>query len=282
MSKFRKVAETEDIPSYIEDTFTPQRVAVKDDPYANLRQGASQRKFHIAREAASMQNETPEVEHEWERLSSAAVLNQERVLPTEDRWAGLNPEDVLSNAVRRAGYDTDHDQSLRDNFQWSTGYEAAAIYAGGTSIWDPARETMEDYCRTAASQQGMFEKKSREDVQKERTEAWEEEKLAGMARQRPRKTVMSRANAVIRTSTENLSDGAFGIPDYQWLEQQEQQRVAMADARREQRLAIKPNGKSPEDRYAEWEAEASQPATTQQEYKSDWLDQHLNDMMRKG
>jgi hypothetical protein len=67
-------------------------------------------------------------------------------------------------------------------------------------------------------------------------------------------------------------DSAFGMPNYDALEQHERERLAIVDAKREREKSIKRAGYTPEDKRHLWENDENTKAHTIQDHRANWLD----------
>lgn len=273
MAKFRKVAETQGIPDYIEQQLMPQDAA-NQDIYSHLRQTAASHKQVIAKETIGNNREARNTPKEWERVTTAEVYNAPRMNPEDAELSNLHAYDLDPRAVRRAGAFTDDGENTRpgiNSIQLGTSDEMMSILMRGTTMFDDDIQDMSSRLlesqKENASGMRSAEQKSRQQI--ERHAAWERENLNIL---KPRKYASSRANPLVRTSIENVSASPFGMPNYSAVDEHEEQINQMLENKRTQRLAIKKVGKTPEENHEQWENEVDTYAGTAQDYKSDWLD----------
>lgn len=274
MAKFRKVAETQGIPDYLEQQLMPKDVA-DQDIYAHLRESAAKHQQVIAKETIGNNRQANNVAKDWERVTSAEEYHQPRMNPTDERLSNLNSYDLDPKAIRRAGSYTDSGENTRpgiNGITFGTDEEIMSVMLRGTTMFDDDIEDMSK--RLLASQKanasGMRTAEQQARQQIDRHVAWEKEHSQELT---SKKYASSRANSLIRTSVENVSDGPFGLPNYSAMDEHEAQINQMKENKRTQRLAIKQIGKTPEEKRDEWESNAETYANTFQTYKSDWLDE---------
>ena len=282
MSKFQRVAETEQTPDFIHNTFTPRPVSIQDDPYAALRAGQQQRRAHIARETLDVSREQASLPnpHEWERTPEVTRYSERRMMPTDSEMSNLSPEDVSGRAIRRASYDVDDGFNAQPNPKdfFVTQADALALMSRGASIWDADLDSL---MNVAASERGMFEEEAPEQ-KRERTmaarqnkhNAWEENHMNTL---RPLVKSAARAHTVVRNSMENVAASAFGLVDYTAMDDNQAQRQRMADASREERKRIKAIDHSTrEERHENWESNLTGRAERLQDHSVAWLDSVFN------
>ena len=270
MSKFRKVADTEGIPDYIEQQFIPGLDNEKD-VYANLRQSAVRHKQILATEAMG---ETKEVKvKDWERIASAAVYEQPTFRPSDDKMSNLDPQDSSHRAIRRAGYDVDEGENARPGqYKWGNeGDVMSALIRGATIFENDFEDLSEELTKSNEARMAHFTNaEQRAAALGARHSSWEQEQMNVL---KPRTIASSRANPILRTGMENVSDGRFGIPDYTEINDREEQRKVMAKAKRDKKLSIARAGFDPEAKHKQWEENIDVYADTYQTYQQDWLDE---------
>ena len=98
MSKFKKVSEIENIPSFIEKRFVGASYDVVEDPYAELKNNSTNNRNKIAKQTVGMQKEAQSFDRSWERIQGASMYEEPRYSFKQDLEESLNP-----NAIRRAG-----------------------------------------------------------------------------------------------------------------------------------------------------------------------------------
>lgn len=270
MGKFRRVAETQELPEIIEQALMPTK---EDDMFANLRAGTTKRNMKIAKETMGYEEEVPK-DNSWERVTTASIYSTPRLAPTDGDMSNLRPEDASNSSVRRAGYDVDNGINVRD-FKWCTTTDAMNILHGN-SIFSPEYDEISDM---------MVEENRQRDAQFESAQKrvsslaanhkqWEEEQMAALC---PKKVISSRAHAILRTSTENVSASRFGIQDIDAIERHEEERARMTEARLAQTKGISRKGASYEEKRSQWEGSIDLKANRMQDTQSSWLDGFLDD-----
>ena len=283
MSKFTRVAETENTPDFISNAFMPHQTLAQDDPYAALRAGSQQRRAQIARETldASREQTTLPAARNWERIPEPARYSERRMLPTDSELSNLTPEDLSGRAIRRASYDVDNGLNARPNPKdfFVTHSDALALMSRGASIWDVELDTL---MARSAAERGMFEEETSEQkrekalaAKRSKHDAWQENHMNAL---RPLVRSAARAHTVVRNSMENVSAGAFGLANYDAMDDHQAQRQKMADSRREQRLSIKAvdHEAGREERHDEWERGVTGRASRLQDHSVAWLDSVFN------
>lgn len=269
MSKLKRVADTQGMPEYVENHFDPQ--FKPNDPYAHLRENAVQRHIKIAN--ATMGEKEEIKENDWERIQTASVYNDPRFAPADDDLSNLQPQDVSGRGIRRAWNDTDENLNARDiQIQWGNRDDYVAAMLRGVTMFDDAEMISEELLKENNRRQAQFvSMQKREAMVAQRNANWEQEKLKTI---RPKRIASSRAHEIIRTSEENLTDGRFGLPDLDVIEQRERERLSIIDRKREEKLALRREGKTPEQMREEWENQDLY-ANTYQDINADWLDRFL-------
>jgi hypothetical protein len=87
MSKFRKVSETENLPSFIEKRFIGASVDIEEDPYAELKKNSVENKIKISKQEIGMKKEATNLTKSWEKISGASVYEDLRPQSFEERLA---------------------------------------------------------------------------------------------------------------------------------------------------------------------------------------------------
>ena len=270
MSKFRKVAETQVMPDYIEKQFVDG--SGEEDIYSHLREASKRHKFVVAKESTGTDQYASKQPKEWERIASAALYQQPRMLPENESLSNLTPQDLSTRSVRRAGYDIDDgDNGRPGQFQWGTDQDVTSAMIRGASIFDNDLEEISQSLieQNEASHSHFISEQEKRRQQEVRHANWEREQQNML---RPRTISSSRANPIIRTGMENISDGAFGMHDYNEIEGREKQRFDMAEAKRKEKLAISRIGKDPDQQQQQWQDDVDLSSNSYQSYQSDWLD----------
>lgn len=269
MAKFKRVADTQGMPEYIEKQFAPQPEQT-DDIYAHLRQANVKHKQVIASETLGHKQED-RVKRDWETTPEPAIYQESQ------RQEESITSPFAGRGIRRAGYmedDGDNARStmLTDNIKFASDEELMSIMLRGSTIFDQQdlmeveKRLWDSQKQKALDRRGAFQ---REDDIKLAHKEWEEEQMNSL---KPKKFANNRSGSVMRTSVEYLAAGPTDLPNYDALDDREARRMAMLDAKREEKLSIERIGMAPEDKRKLWEESASDFSETYQSYKSDWLD----------
>jgi hypothetical protein len=270
MSKFRRVSDTEGIPSYLEDKFVGAS-AQNEDPYAHLRSASQENQVRIAKQQlGNHHKEEPAAERSWEAIKSASIYKDRREMDLDERLAALEAEDFSPYSVKRAGYGIDASDSTREVTSGLKAFSAEdymnVMLRGGSSIWEPdmykvAESFMES--QEQNSEQAIADASQRRMARKNQHDNWEQEKSAEISSLRKPTVLSGRAGSIVRTAIEQEAAGNFGMMDFDELDAREANRIAMQNEQREQRLAFK--GKHMKDRnqrHTEWENDAESRART--------------------
>ena len=73
MSRFKKVNETENIPSFIEKRFVGSQVNIEEDPYAELKANSAENQFKISKETIGLKKEASIFEKSWDFIPGLFV-----------------------------------------------------------------------------------------------------------------------------------------------------------------------------------------------------------------
>ena len=238
MSKFRKVSEIENIPSFITNKFVGASVEIEEDPYAELKNNSTSNKIKISKQQIGMSKEAANVEKSWEKISGASLYNDLRPQSFEERLANLE------NGIKRADYGLEND-TVRTTTSGLKAFSNEdylnAMLSRSASIFNPdmieiSKEFLNSQENTSA--QALIDQAQQREAKSSKHSAWEEKKLDSL---RKSNVVSSRAHSILRTSSDNEYNSSFGMIDPSLLDQREQVRVANQEKIREQRLAIKKN-----------------------------------------
>jgi len=90
MSKFKKVSEIENIPSFIEKKFVGASYDVVEDPYAELKNNSANNRNKIAKQTVGMQKEAQSFDRSWETIQGASVYEEPKYSFRQDLEDGLN------------------------------------------------------------------------------------------------------------------------------------------------------------------------------------------------
>lgn len=93
-----------------------------------------------------------------------------------------------------------------------------------------------------------------------------------------------RAHSIVKAHHMGGTAGNNDVMDMSFLDEREQQRLAMIENKRTQKLAIKANGSSKEESHNTWQQSALENirAPKIQDYKNDWADELQRMIDRRG
>ena len=74
MSRFRKVSEIENIPSFLEKRFIGAQVEIDEDPYAELKRNSAENKQKISKQNIGFTKEANSINKSWEKIQGPSVL----------------------------------------------------------------------------------------------------------------------------------------------------------------------------------------------------------------
>lgn len=255
MSKFRRVSETENIPSFIEKRFVGAQIEVEEDPYAELRANSVENRIKISKQQIGMEKEATSLGKSWEKISGASIYEDLRTQTIEDRLAS---QDL--GAIKRADYGFDDGESVRTTTSGLKAFSQEdylnAMLSRSASIFNPdmidiTNQFMES--QESSSQQAIVDQAHAREAKTSKHASWEQKQLNSI---RESKVVSSRAHSVLRTSADSEFNTTFGMIDPSLLDQRESMRIANQNRVREQKLAIK------NDKHEIMSANAQQRAKT--------------------
>ena len=87
MSKFRRVSETENLPSFMEKKFVGASVEIDEDPYAELRKNSAENRVKISKQEIGTKKVVESMNKSWEKISGASVYDDLRPKSYEERLA---------------------------------------------------------------------------------------------------------------------------------------------------------------------------------------------------
>ena len=240
MSRFKKVNETENIPSFIEKRFVGSQVNIDEDPYAELKANSAENQFKISKETIGLKKEASIFEKSWEKISGASMYQDYRGESIADR--------ILSQelgAIKRADYGTDEGTNARTTTSGLKAYSADeymdCMLRGSANIFNPDMIAISEEflnSQSSNSEQSLVETQRRREAKASRHQSWEEKQINNL---RKSQIVNNRAHNILRTSNDLEHTSQFGMVDPEVLDAREAQRVAMQNKNREARLAIKKN-----------------------------------------
>lgn len=240
MSRFKKVNETENIPSFIEKRFVGSQVNIDEDPYAELKANSAENQFKISKETIGLKKEASIFEKSWEKISGASMYQDYRGESIADR--------ILSQelgAIKRADYGTDEGTNARTTTSGLKAFSADeymdCMLRGSANIFNPDMIAISEEflnSQSSNSEQSLVETQRRREAKASRHQSWEEKQINNL---RKSQIVNNRAHNILRTSNDLEHTSQFGMIDPEVLDAREAQRVAMQNKNREARLAIKKN-----------------------------------------
>lgn len=238
MSKFRKVSDIENIPSFINNKFVGASVEIEEDPYAELKNNSTANKIKISKQQIGMQKEATSIQKSWEKISGASVYDDLRPQSFEERLANLE------GGIRRADYGFE-DDNVRTPTSGLKAFSHEdymnAMLSRSASIFNPDMiEISQEFLNSQEnnSSQAMVNTSHQREAKASKHNAWEEKKMNSL---RQSNVVSSRAHSILRTSNEGEYNSTFGMIDPNKLDERESMRIANQNKVREQRLAIKKN-----------------------------------------
>lgn len=240
MSKFRKVNETENIPSFIEKRFIGASVDIEEDPYAELKRNSAENRIKISKQQIGMEKEAASLTKSWEKISGASMYDDLRPQSFEERLANYEP-----GTIRRSDYATDNGDNTRTTTSGLKAFSSEdymnAMLSKSASIFNPDMIAItEEFLnsQSESSSQAMVDNAQRREAKTSRHNSWEEKQLNTI---RKSNVVNSRAHSILRTSNDSESNSQFGMIDPSQLDARENLRVANQEKNRMQKLAIKKN-----------------------------------------
>jgi hypothetical protein len=255
MSKFRKVSEIDNIPSFIQNKFVGAQVDVEEDPYADLKRNSTENRFKMSKQQVGMGKEASNLEKSWEKISGAAKY--------EDLRPASMEESLLNNdfgSIRRSDYGVDEGLNARTTTSGLQAFSSEeymdAMLRGSASIFNPdmialSQEFLNSQENT--SEQVVAQTQASREAKASRHKDWEDRAINTI---RKSNTVNARAHSILRTSSDTEYSSQFGMIDSDKLDQRESMRIASQQKLREEKNEIKSaTGRS-------FEQKSQQPAKT--------------------
>lgn len=240
MSKFRKVSETENLPSFIEKKFIGASVDIEEDPYAELRKNSVENRQKISKQEIGMKKEASSLTKSWEKISGASVYEDLRPKSYEERLASLD-----FGSIRRSDYAFDEGETSRTTTSGLKAFSQDdylnAMLSRSASIFNPDMiDITEEFFKSqeSTSAQAIVNDSHKREAKASKHQAWEQKNINSI---RQSSVVNSRAHSILRTSSEGEHTSQFGMLDPERLDQRESVRVANQEKIREKRLAVKKN-----------------------------------------
>ncbi len=238
--RFRKVSETENIPSFLEKKFVGAQVEVEEDPYAELRMNSAENRMKISKQNIGFTKEANSFSKSWEKISGPSLYNDLRQETVEDR---LLAQDF--SAIKRSGSFYDDGESARTTTSGLKAYSSEeymdCMLRGSSNIFNPdmisiSKEFLNS--QESTTEQAVVEQQRLREAKASRHQSWEEKNIN---RIKKANVVNSRAHSILRTSSDNEFNSTFGMIDPESLDQRESMRIANQDRVRNERLSIQKN-----------------------------------------
>jgi hypothetical protein len=240
MSRFKKVSEIENIPSFLEKKFVGAQVEVEEDPYAELRMNSAENRMKISKQNIGFTKEANSFSKSWEKISGPSLYNDLRQETVEDR---LLAQDF--SAIKRSGSFYDDGESARTTTSGLKAYSSEeymdCMLRGSSNIFNPdmisiSKEFLNS--QESTTEQAVVEQQRLREAKASRHQSWEEKNIN---RIKKANVVNSRAHSILRTSSDNEFNSTFGMIDPESLDQRESMRIANQDRVRNERLSIQKN-----------------------------------------
>ena len=240
MSRFKKVSEIENIPSFLEKKFVGAQVEVEEDPYAELRMNSAENRMKISKQNIGFTKEANSFSKSWEKISGPSLYNDLRQETVEDR---LLAQDF--SAIKRSGSFYDDGESARTTTIGLKAYSSEeymdCMLRGSSNIFNPdmisiSKEFLNS--QESTTEQAVVEQQRLREAKASKHQSWEEKNIN---RIKKANVVNSRAHSILRTSSDNEFNSTFGMIDPESLDQRESMRIANQDRVRNERLSIQKN-----------------------------------------
>lgn len=240
MSRFRKVSEIENIPTFLEKRFIGAQVEIDDDPYAELKRNSVENKQKISKQNIGFTKEANTINKSWETIQGPSVYQDLRTETIEDR---LLSQDF--GAIRRSGSQFDQGENARTTTSGLKAFSADdymnAMLSRSASIFNPDMIAISEEFLTSqssTSQQAVVDQQQLREAKASKHKNWEDVQMNSL---RQSSVVSSRAHSILRTSSDNEFNSTFGMIDPSALDNRETQRIANQEKNRNDRMAIKKN-----------------------------------------
>jgi len=240
MSRFKKVSEIENIPSFLEKKFVGAQVEVEEDPYAELRMNSAENRMKISKQNIGFTKEANSFSKSWEKISGPSLYNDLRQETVEDR---LLAQDF--SAIKRSGSFYDDGESARTTTSGLKAYSSEeymdCMLRGSSNIFNPdmisiSKEFLNS--QESTTEQAVVEQQRLREAKASRHQSWEEKNINKIKKAN---VVNSRAHSILRTSSDNEFNSTFGMIYPESLDQRESMRIANQDRVRNERLSIQKN-----------------------------------------
>jgi hypothetical protein len=240
MSRFKKVSEIENIPSFLEKKFVGAQVEVEEDPYAELRMNSAENRMKISKQNIGFTKEANSFSKSWEKISGPSLYNDLRQETVEDR---LLAQDF--SAIKRSGSFYDDGENARTTTSGLKAYSSEeymdCMLRGSSNIFNPdmisiSKEFLNS--QESTTEQAVVEQQRLREAKASKHQSWEEKNINKIKKAN---VVNSRAHSILRTSSDNEFNSTFGMIDPESLDQRESMRIANQDRVRNERLSIQKN-----------------------------------------
>ena len=240
--RFRKVSETENIPSFLEKKFVGAQVEVEEDPYAELKNNSAENRMKISKNNIGFTKEANTLAKSWEKISGASLYNDLRQESVEDRL--LSQE---FGSIKRSGSFYDDGESARTTTSGLKAFSSEeymdCMFRGSANIFNPdmisiSREFLNS--QETTTEHAVVEMQRAREAKASKHNSWEEKNLNRIKKSN---VVNSRAHSILRTSSDSEFNSTFGMVDPESLDQRESVRIANQERGRNERLAIQKNFK---------------------------------------
>ena len=267
MARFKRISD--EIPQSIDQALFKVASPINDEVTARREAMAREMAGYNSEKAKKVQDKA------WERISSASVLSENKFFVEDESLSNLRPEDISNSGIRRAGYDTDNiAKSMRPN-PMDMFNDPITAALRGASIWSDHEEIGDILQEMAENDNEKFDRLSAREKQSARVANWESEKIEEMGGLKNKAYATNRGHQIIKAHHETGVAGRNNIHDYSFIDEREQQRLAMAESNRNRRLAIKDHSiKSKEELHNQWMEGAKAKAVNKfQDMKTSWIDE---------
>ncbi len=238
MSKFRKVSEIENIPSFMQKKFVGAQVEIEDDPYADLKKNSTENRMKISKQQIGMTKDANNVAKSWEKISGASMY--------DDLKPNTIEESILQNgfgSIRRSDYGVDEGLNARTTTSGLKAYSSEeymdAMLRGSASIFYPDMINLSQEFLSSqenSSEQAVIESQANREAKASRHKDWEQRAVNSL---RKANVVNTRAHSILRTSSDAEYSSQFGMIDPDSLDKRESLRIASQQKLREEKAEIR-------------------------------------------
>jgi hypothetical protein len=195
--------------------------------------------------------------------------------PEDEYMSNIRPEDISLSGVRRASYDVDSSSMAFRPNPSEMFNDPISVAMRGASIWSDMDEIGDILFEMGEKDNENFDRVSEREKQSQRVAKWEAEKAEELGVLKNKAYARDRAHSIVKAHHMGGTAGNNDLMDMSFLDEREQQRLAMIENKRTQKLAIKANGSSREESHNAWQESALQniKAPKIQDYRNDWADE---------